>query len=98
MIRRIVHMEFEPERVPAFLGVFEASCEQIRGFPGCLELTLLQDVSHPGRMTTYSLWESEEALETYRSSDLFKSTWQRTRVMFSGKPTAISYRIVHHLP
>lgn len=97
MIRRIVHMEFEPDSIPAFLDVFEASCDQIRAFPGCRELTLLQDTDSPGRMTTYSLWESEDALEAYRASDLFRSTWKRTKVMFAGKPRAVSFHIVRHL-
>lgn len=98
MIRRIVHMEFEPEHVPAFLELFEASCQKIRQFPGCLELTLLQDVNLVGRMTTYSLWDSAEALEAYRASELFQSTWKRTKPMSSGKPSAVSYRVVRHLP
>lgn len=98
MIRRIVHMDFDPEQIPAFLELFEESCEHIRAFPGCLELTLLQELMQPGRMTTYSLWESEDALEAYRMSDLFRSTWKRTKVMFAGKPTAASYHIVKHLP
>lgn len=98
MIRRIVHMEFQPQHVPAFLELFEASCGKIRAYPGCLELTLLQEVTHGGHMTTYSLWESEEALESYRGSDLFQSTWKRTKVMFSAKPRAVSYRVVRHLP
>ena len=52
MIRRIVHMEFDPEHIDAFLAIFEASCEAIRAFPGCRELTLLQQKDVPNRMTT----------------------------------------------
>ena len=96
MIRRIVHMEFDPEHIDAFLAIFEASCEAIRAFPGCRELTLLQQKDAPNRMTTYSLWDSEDALEDYRQSDLFRSTWTQTKVLFAARPTAASYDIVWH--
>lgn len=96
MIRRIVHMEFAPEHVEAFLELFHGVSDAIRSVEGCLELTLLQDVGHPGHMTTYSLWEDEAALEAYRDSDLFRSTWARTKVLFSGRPSAASYRIIAH--
>lgn len=98
MIRRIVHMTFRPEAVDAFRALFDESCEQIRAFPGCLELTLLQSSEEPSRFSTYSLWEDDESLQAYRQSDLFRRTWARTKVLFNDRPTATSYRIVRHLP
>lgn len=98
MIRRLVHMDFAPEHVETFLELFNSVADSIRAVDGCHELTLLQDVDHPGRMTTYSLWEDEAALEAYRDSELFRSTWAKTKVLFSGRPTAASCHIVAHLP
>ncbi len=97
MIRRIVHMTFEADAVDTFVAIFERSCEQIRAFPGCRELTLLQDIDQPNRFSTYSLWDDSESLESYRQSDLFRSTWAKTKVLFSDRPGAVSYRIVSHL-
>jgi len=97
MIRRIVHMSFDPDQVEAFLMLFEERCEHIRAFPGCLELTLLQAADEPCRFVTYSLWENEASLETYRASDLFTTTWARTKVLFNDRPKATSYRMVRHL-
>jgi heme-degrading monooxygenase HmoA len=37
---------------------------------------------------TFSIWENEEALENYRQSELFRSTWSKTKVLFSDKPNA----------
>lgn len=96
MIRRIVHMEFAPEHVEAFLELFHETAPSIRSFPGCNELTLLQETERPGFMTTYSLWDDDDALQAYRNSDLFRNTWARTKVLFSGRPSAASYRIVAH--
>lgn len=97
MIRRIVHLSFREEAIESFLSIFEESCQAIRTFPGCCELTLLQDAEQPGRFTTCSLWDDEAALEAYRQSDLFRSTWDRTKVLFADRPSAISFRIVRHL-
>ncbi len=97
MIRRIVHMTFQPDKLDLFLGIFESSREAIRSFPGCHELTLLQATDDPCGMVTYSLWDDEAALNAYRQSDLFKATWAKTKVLFADKPRARSYLIRHHL-
>ena len=39
---------------------------------------------------TYSHWESEEALNKYRDSELFKSVWSFTKALFAEKPQAFS--------
>ncbi len=39
---------------------------------------------------TYSHWESEAALETYRHSELFAEVWAATKVLFNAKPEAWS--------
>ena len=96
MIRRIVHMAFDEDSIDTFLDIFDQSSEHIRAFPGCRELTLLQDIDHPFRFSTYSLWDDADALEAYRQSELFRSTWARTKIHFVDRPTAVSYRIVSH--
>ena len=83
-------MEFLPEKVSAFLAVFEASKQQIRGFSGCNYLALHTDSQRPNVKYTYSLWNSEEALTEYRNSDLFRETWAATKVLFQAKPQAFS--------
>ena len=90
MIVRIVRMTFDPARVPAFLEVFGAAGEKIRGFEGCSHLELLQDVNHPHIYCTYSIWDSEEHLNKYRFSRLFKDTWAQTKPLFIEKAVAFS--------
>jgi quinol monooxygenase YgiN len=85
-------MTFDPGRVPDFLEIFAASSPLIRSQEGCLTLELLADVRHANVMMTYSVWSSEEALETYRRSRLFKSTWAKTRPLFAARPEATSFR------
>ncbi|MDI1321782.1 MAG: antibiotic biosynthesis monooxygenase [Algoriphagus sp.] len=90
MLIRIVRMTFRPEEVPAFLENFEANKSYIRNFPGCQHLELWQDTTQKNIFTTYSHWETEEALDQYRDSELFKSVWSFTKALFSEKPKAVS--------
>ena len=90
MIIRIVKMTFKPETVVDFEHVFHQSAEQIRAFPGNKGLQLLQSEEDRTIFFTYSMWEHEEALQAYRTSELFQSTWAKTKVLFGGKPEAWS--------
>jgi len=90
MLIRIVRMEFDPERVSDFLRLFDDVKKKIAGFPGCAHLQLCRDASLPHVYYTFSKWNSEEDLEAYRNSKLFKQTWAKTKVLFGGKPAAFS--------
>ncbi len=90
MIIRIVKMTFVPEKVASFLEVFVASKNKIRNFEGCSHLDLLNDINDTTIFFTYSIWESEEHLNKYRSSELFSATWTKTKILFAAKPEAWS--------
>lgn len=83
-------MEFDPARVAEFEALFAASSPLIRQFEGVGRLELHRDAALPHVFYTLSEWESEAHLEAYRKSELFESIWSRTKVLFSGKPTAFS--------
>lgn len=93
MINRIVRMSFVPEKVEDFIKVFESSKNQIAAFEGCMGLTLLRDSKEPNVLFTYSYWQSEDHLNKYRFSELFKSTWAQTKVLFNTKPQAWSLMV-----
>ena len=97
MIIRIVKMTFAPEHVADFEELFEETKEQIRNFPGCMHLQLLNDVDNPNIFFTYSHWRSKEDLKNYRNSALFADVWPRTKVLFGGKPEAWSTTQKHIL-
>jgi heme-degrading monooxygenase HmoA len=90
MIVRIVRMFFQEDKTDAFLEIFEQSKHLIRNFEGCKHLELLCDADYKHIFCTYSHWESPEHLENYRKSDLFQSTWAKTKVLFHDKPIAFS--------
>ena len=88
-------MTFEPENIPSFEQIFRESSDQIRSFPGCHRLELLQDLSNPAVFFTYSIWESEAHLESYRNSEFFRQVWGQTRRLFASKARAWSLKGVN---
>lgn len=90
MLIRIVRMDFDPAKVEDFLALFETVKEKIGTFHGCVHLELRKDASLDHVYYTFSKWESEDNLETYRHSELFTDTWAKTKVLFGGKPLAYS--------
>lgn len=94
MLIRTVRMTFQAEAVEDFLRIFDASAPRIRAFPGCLFLELWQDLHHPHILTTHSHWADTAALEQYRQSPLFKSTWAETKPLFAAPPHAHSHEVV----
>ncbi len=90
MLVRIVKMSFDPEKTKVFLDNFNDNKEAIRNFEGCSFLELYQDKNQGNIFFTYSHWESEKHLNSYRDSKLFKSVWTSTKVLFNAKPEAWS--------
>lgn len=94
MLIRYVRMTFQEDKVEDFLKVFDESKEKIRAMQGCRYLELMQDVNQPAVFMTHSHWLSEDDLNNYRDSELFKSTWAKTKPLFADKPLAFSVESV----
>ncbi|WP_299336259.1 putative quinol monooxygenase [uncultured Psychroserpens sp.] len=90
MFVRIVKMSFDPENIEEFLHNFDLSKAKIRAFEGCQFLELYRDKHNTNIFFTYSYWRSENDLENYRHSDLFKGVWAKTKPLFNAKPEAWS--------
>ena len=90
MFVRIVKMNFNASEIDTFLENFNNNKEKIRNFKGCNLLELYRDKNNSSTFFTYSYWESEQDLEFYRKSELFKSVWAKTKVLFNDKPEAWS--------
>lgn len=90
MLVRIVKMSFNAEKIAEFLSNFEANKMKIRHFEGCNNLELYRDQNENNIFFTYSYWDSEDDLNNYRHSDLFKSVWTKTKPLFNAKPEAWS--------
>ncbi|MFW5955200.1 MAG: putative quinol monooxygenase [Rhodothermales bacterium] len=91
MLIRLVRMTIAPDRRTDFLALFDSVSPSIRSHIGCHHLELWQDVRYPNVLTTYSLWENEDALNAYRNSDVFIDSWQQARRMFAAEPETMSF-------
>ena len=88
MIKRIVKLSFHPEKVDEFKNIFKNNWQQIKNFPGCTHVELLQEENDSSVFFTYSLWKDELSIENYRNSDLFAKVWSATKLLFNQKPEA----------
>ncbi len=92
MITRIVKLTLQPDKVTDFIALFNSSKSSIRNTKGCNHVELLCDIKLPHLFFTYSSWDSEEDLNRYRDSELFKNIWSKTKPMFSEKAEAWSLK------
>lgn len=90
MITRIVKMTFKPENVESFKEIFYDSRKLISAFEGCIRVDLMNDINNENIFFTLSIWNSEEDLNAYRQSYLFKNTWSKVKPLFSEKAEAWS--------
>jgi heme-degrading monooxygenase HmoA len=90
-------MTFQPEKTNEFISFFEEYKEQIRNFPGCIYLQVLQDKNNPNIIFSYSHWSSDEDLDNYRKSELFSNVWPRTKELFLSAPEAWSTVVLHDM-
>lgn len=90
MLIRIVRMTFQEDKLADFHAIFDRSKQRIRTFPGNQQLDLLRDPNQPNVRITYSLWESADALDAYRQSELFRTTWAATKLLFAERAVAFS--------
>jgi quinol monooxygenase YgiN len=93
MITRIVKLSFKDTEVANFLSFFDQTKEAVVQFPGCRGMKLLNDQNSPCIFFTYSQWESEEALENYRNSDLFQIIWPRLKIGFNQRAEAWTCKV-----
>jgi heme-degrading monooxygenase HmoA len=85
-------MTFRHDEVKVFLKIFENASPQIAAFEGCQKVQLMSDIKEPNVYFTHSIWISEDDLNNYRKSDLFKTTWRKTKALFSEKAQAWSLK------
>lgn len=89
-IRRIVKLSFQPEKCADFEAKFHEIKEMIRQQEGCREVQMFRSKKEGNIYFTWSLWESENALNAYRDSPFFDGVWQEVKQWFSDRPEAWS--------
>ncbi len=87
---RFVKLHLRPEYVAVFQELFIAVNQKIKAMEGCRNVVLLQDINNSCIFFTHSEWESEDALNAYRNTPLFKETWAYVKPFFAEKAAAWS--------
>jgi quinol monooxygenase YgiN len=90
MIKRIVKIELKSDKIAEFQAIFQESKMKILGQEGCFHVELLRCQAPDNIFFTFSMWESEEALNAYRKSELFGSVWPKTKACFANPAEAWS--------
>ncbi|MEP7195037.1 MAG: antibiotic biosynthesis monooxygenase family protein [Saprospiraceae bacterium] len=90
MITRIVKMEFKDEHLQEFVDIFNSTKERIISFEGCLSVRLAQEQKYMNLLFTISQWENLEALNKYRESEFFITTWSKVKTLFISRAEAWS--------
>src|SRR5438105_4101418 len=62
------HITVEPQQRESYLAGCVRIVEQARRAVGCLDVAICADLVEPGRVNIFERWESQAALETFRSS------------------------------
>lgn len=81
-------MRFRKTEILPFKKLFKEVQIPIQSCNGCISVKLLQSKDDPQLMFTLSKWDDDQDLENYRQSELFKSTWKKTKQMFEDKAEA----------
>ncbi|MBB3699107.1 antibiotic biosynthesis monooxygenase [Flammeovirga yaeyamensis] len=90
MLHRFVRMSFQKDRINDFKKLFHEVQPTIESFEGCQSVQLLEDADAHTKVMTFSIWEDQEALDRYRDSEFFITTWRKTKVLFEEKAEAFS--------
>ena len=62
------HITLEPQQRGAYLVDCVPVVEQARRTVGCLDFAICADLMDPGRINIFERWESQAAVEAFRSS------------------------------
>jgi quinol monooxygenase YgiN len=62
------HMTVEPEQRESYLAGCVSVVEQARRAAGCVDFAITADLLDSGRVNIFERWESQAAVENFRSS------------------------------
>ena len=75
------HLTVEPHQRESYLAGCAVVVEQARRAAGCLDFAITADLLDPGRVNIFERWESQAAVDTFRSGG---PSDDQTATMLSG--------------
>jgi hypothetical protein len=83
-------MQIKDTEIENFVSLVKTIRNKILSSEGCTQVNILEDKQNPSTFFSYSLWNSEQDLENYRNSELFKGVWSEAKALFSEPAQAWS--------
>ena len=81
MLLRIVHMEFQEEKVLEIQKLFKNIKGKISDFKGCEQIHLYRDKDQFNVLYRHSHLLSVDHLNKYKASLFFKTTWAEVKIL-----------------
>lgn len=81
---RIVKLTFKEDKIEEIVSFLDSVKHIINGFEGCQGVQFLHDIHNPQIIMTYSIWDSENALNNYRHSEKFSNDLEYTQTTILG--------------
>ena len=88
MITRLVKLSLQADKAGDFEALFYQTQSLIEDFEGCHKTNLFKISGNACQYFTISYWNTEQDLENYRASALFKDVWSQVKPLFSEKAEA----------
>jgi quinol monooxygenase YgiN len=90
MITRFVKLTIQIDKIEKFTSIYNEKNNNVRNFDGCSHLEIFKDIHDKRVFFTLSKWVSEEHLNMYRSSEIFKDIWSNFKPLFAAEAQAWS--------
>lgn len=88
MITRLVKLSLQVDKASQFEALFYQTQTLIEEFEGCHKTNLFKVSGSTSQYFTISYWNTEQDLENYRNSQLFRNVWSQVKPLFSEKAEA----------
>jgi quinol monooxygenase YgiN len=96
MIVRMIVAKVPADQEEAARAVWKQHCAPLMiEVSGCVSEQLLASIDDPGELISMATWESQEAIDAYRTSKEHDEIQKRTRELLSGaRATVRTYELV----
>ncbi len=96
MIVRMIVAKVPPDQAETARRVWKDHCAPLMiGMRGCVSEQLLSSTDEPGEIISMGTWDSQEAIDKYRTSPEHDEIQKRTRELLSGaRATVKTYEVV----
>ncbi|MDB5643953.1 MAG: hypothetical protein JWN07_3270 [Hyphomicrobiales bacterium] len=92
---RLIHVKVAPDQIAAAEKIWREDCAPLmKQAPGCVSEQLLKCFEEAGEFISYSEWESESAIETFRTSEAHHEIQRHSRGLQGAKAVVKTYSVI----